>query len=117
MLSAITLAFSQDKPKPETFRLEQQSQQEIADAQRVVNEARAALDAASARYDAAQQKVVAAVFKAMADAGLKPKEWVIKQDQLGVYFERIKPGETASVTAPAKAEPVVKPLDAAPSKP
>lgn len=104
LVCALTAAFGQQQStpasKPETVRLEAQPQQEIGEAQRVANEARAALEAASARYDAAQQKVVTSIYKAMADAGLKPKEWAIKQDQAGIYFERIKPVETAAATTP-----------------
>lgn len=81
---------------PTVVRLEAQSQQEIAEAQRVASEARATLDSASAHYEAAQQKVFTAVFKAMADAGLKPKEWAIKQDANGIYFEHVKPESAAA---------------------
>jgi hypothetical protein len=107
---------------PTIVRLDAQSQQEIAEAQRVANEARATLDAASAHYDAAQQKVITAVFKAMADAGLKPKEWAIKQDQNGIYFEGVKPVEAAAATSPGgktlapvpgKATTAAKPADTA----
>ncbi|MGH9872475.1 MAG: hypothetical protein ACRD9S_08415 [Pyrinomonadaceae bacterium] len=81
--------------KPEIVRLEPQAQLEIAEAQRQANEAKAALEAATAKYDAAQQRVVTLVYKAMAEGKLSPKEWLIKQDQGGIYMERIQPAETA----------------------
>lgn len=120
MLCVFTVVSSQDNPKPanpETVRLEAQPQQDINDAQRQANEARAALDAASARYDAAQQKVITAIFKSMADAGLKPKEWAIKQDQAGIYFEKLNPVETTTATPPGRAAPPVGPSGGAPAPP
>lgn len=116
---AFTITNAQEKKPapavPETVRLEGQSQQEVAEAQRLANEARSAAETASARYDAAQQKVVTAIFKAMAESGLKPKEWTVKQDQAGIYFERLKP-PAATASGPLQ---VAKPpgTDPIPGKP
>lgn len=97
--------------KTETVRIEAAAQQELSELQRQAAEYRVASEAATARYDAAQQKVVTAIYKAMAEAGCSPKVCQIKQSQQeGIYFERVKPVETAAAVAvPGKSAPPAKP--------
>jgi hypothetical protein len=89
-----------EAPKPETVRLEIQAQQEIAEAQRQAEEAKTALEAAIANHKAAQQLVATLVFKAMAEAKLSPKEWQIRQDPSGIYFEKVKLADNSPTTLP-----------------
>jgi hypothetical protein len=79
------------KPAPQdSVPASPESQQEIAELQRQAGEARAAAEAAAARYDAAQQRVATAIFKAMAELKLSPKEWRVSQDKQGnIVFEKI----------------------------
>ena len=95
LLSQCFVAVGQEQStaqgKPDIKRFEPQSQPELAEAQRQANEARTAAEAAAARYETAQQRVLTVLYRVMAEMKLSPKEWQVKQDQAGIYFEKLKP--------------------------
>lgn len=55
---------------------------ELGELQRQANEARLL-------YETAQQKVITAIYRTMAEQGLKPKDWVVKQDTEGFFCEQV----------------------------
>ncbi len=106
LLITTTIALGQTKAtKQAQSDVQRLEAPELAEAQRQAAEARTAAEAAAARAETAQQRVLTVLYRVMAEMKLSPKEWQVRQDQSGVYLERIKPAESAASVSPPAAQP------------